>query len=448
MIKLLKFSPLLFSFMISPASGLDISSPTITEHADMGGLANDEHTQYQKESEKDGANGYAGLDGSGDIALGALPNHASNHTDATDDIQDATAGQKGLATPTQITKLDGIETSATADQTAGEIKTAYESNANTNEFDDTEQSKLAGIETAATADQTNAEIKTAYEANANTNEFDDTEQTKLAGIETAATIDQTGAEIKIAYEGEANTNAFTDSEQTKLTGIESSATADQTNAEIKTAYEANANTNEFSDAEQTKLSNAAELPITRADHDVGTDGEIPTWDAAGNPSKVAVGTANQVLTSNGVGAAPTFQDSAGAATQEFWVFPQSSVTQTNLGNWRSISINALSEVFFTILIPADFTSLVAVVVVFIPDAVETVTFDLFASVAGIGEVQNADDRSSLNETLVIGAGDDNKLTELDVSSVFTALVAGNIVGFKLESDTSNMRILGARFKYN
>ena len=45
-------------------------------------------------------------------------------------------------------------------------------------------------------DQTNAEIKTAYEANANTNEFSDAEQTKLAGIETSATADQTAAEIK------------------------------------------------------------------------------------------------------------------------------------------------------------------------------------------------------------------------------------------------------------
>ena len=55
-------------------------------------------------------------------------------------------------------KLDGIEAGATADQTAGQIKTAYESNANTNEFSDAEQTKLAGIETNATADQTAAQI--------------------------------------------------------------------------------------------------------------------------------------------------------------------------------------------------------------------------------------------------------------------------------------------------
>jgi hypothetical protein len=35
--------------------------------------------------------------------------HSAEHTDGTDDIQDATSGQKGLATATQITKLDGIE---------------------------------------------------------------------------------------------------------------------------------------------------------------------------------------------------------------------------------------------------------------------------------------------------------------------------------------------------
>jgi hypothetical protein len=39
-------------------------------------------------------------------------NHASNHTDGTDDIQSATASQKGLATATQISKLDGIESGA------------------------------------------------------------------------------------------------------------------------------------------------------------------------------------------------------------------------------------------------------------------------------------------------------------------------------------------------
>ncbi|MDH3834393.1 MAG: hypothetical protein OES34_09580 [Nitrosopumilus sp.] len=46
----------------------------------------------------------------------------------------------------------------------------------------------------------------------------------------------------------------------------------------------------------------------------GTDGELITWDAAGAPTTVAVGTATHVLTSNGTGAAPTFQVSTGGDT--------------------------------------------------------------------------------------------------------------------------------------
>jgi hypothetical protein len=181
------------------------------------------------------------------------------------------------------TKLDSVEAAATADQTNAEIKTAYELNADTNEFSDAEQTKLAGIETAATADQTGAQIKTAYQAEPNA--FTDAQFTKLGGIETSATADQTGAEIKTAYQAEVS--AFTDAQFTKLAGIEAAATADQTNAEIKTAYELNADTNEFSDAEQTKLSGietgataevAATLTVpgiielaTQAEVDTGTD---------------------------------------------------------------------------------------------------------------------------------------------------------------------------------
>ena len=56
------------------------------------------------------------------------------------------------------TKLDGIETGATADQTGAEIKALYE--AETNAFTDAQFTKLAGIESGATGDQTASEILT------------------------------------------------------------------------------------------------------------------------------------------------------------------------------------------------------------------------------------------------------------------------------------------------
>jgi len=47
------------------------------------------------------------------------------------------------------TKLDGIETSATADQTGAQIKTAYEAESDTNAFTDADHSKLDGIAASA-----------------------------------------------------------------------------------------------------------------------------------------------------------------------------------------------------------------------------------------------------------------------------------------------------------
>lgn len=51
--------------------------------------------------------------------------------------------------------------------------------------------------------------------------------------------------------------------------------------------------------------------VTAAMMEDGVDGELFTFDASGVLAKVAVGTSGQVLVSNGVGAAPTFQTLAG-----------------------------------------------------------------------------------------------------------------------------------------
>ena len=174
-------------------------------------------------------------------------------------------------TTAEESKLAGIETSATADQTAGEIKTAYESNLDTNAFTDANSTKLSGIEASATADQTGAEIKAAYEVEANA--FTDTQFTKLSGIETSATADQTAGEIKTAYESNADTNAFTDANSTKLSGIETSAdVTDATNVTVAGALMDSEVTNlaqvkafdttDYATAAQGTLADSANQPAT------------------------------------------------------------------------------------------------------------------------------------------------------------------------------------------
>ena len=84
------------------------------------------------------------------------------------------------------TKLDGIETAATADQTASEIRTLVESASDSNVFTDADHSKLNAIEAGATADQTASEIRTLVDNASDSNVFTDAEKTKLAGISAGA----------------------------------------------------------------------------------------------------------------------------------------------------------------------------------------------------------------------------------------------------------------------
>ena len=66
----------------------------------------------------------------------------------------------GRDVATDGTKLDGIEASATADQTDAEIRSAVEAATDSNVFTDADHSKLNGIEASATADQSASEILT------------------------------------------------------------------------------------------------------------------------------------------------------------------------------------------------------------------------------------------------------------------------------------------------
>jgi len=187
-------------------------------------------------------------------------------------ISAATTSAAGSMSASDKSKLDGIEASATADQTASEIRTLVENASDSNVFTDADHSKLDGIEASATADQTASEIKTAYESNSDTNAFTDAEKTKLTSVESNATADQTNAEIKTAYEANSDTNAFTDAEKTKLSGIETSAdVTDATNVDAAGAV---------------------------MNSDLDGKGELLVGDGSGDPTALSVGTNGYVLKAN------------------------------------------------------------------------------------------------------------------------------------------------------
>ena len=171
-------------------------------------------------------------------------------------------------------KLDGIESGATADQTNAEIRAAVEAASDSNVFTDADHTKLNGIEASATADQTAAEIRTLVESASDSNVFTDADHSKLNGIASGATnvtntnqltngagfitatltneqvqdivggmvSSNTESGITVTYQDSDGTldfsvasqtdNNFTNSDHSKLDGIESGATADQTASEI------------------------------------------------------------------------------------------------------------------------------------------------------------------------------------------------------------------------
>ncbi len=70
----------------------------------------------------------------------------------------------------------------------------------------------------------------------------------------------------------------------------------------------------------------ADDAVTLAKMAPGTDGNIISYDASGNPVAVATGTCGQVLTSAGAGAPPTFADASSGGTS--WVTTKKTATFT------------------------------------------------------------------------------------------------------------------------
>ena len=91
--------------------------------------------------------------------------------------------------------------------------------------------------------------------------------------------------------------------------------------------------------------NLADNAVTLAKMASGTDGEILTYDASGNPVAVSVGTDGQVLTSTGAGSPPAFETAAGADNT-----PACAVTISGWFNYSDATLTKLpfaSEIFDT-----------------------------------------------------------------------------------------------------
>ncbi len=247
----------------------------------------------------------------------------------------------GLMSSAQFDKLDLIEASATADQTGAQIKTLYEGE--TSAFTDSLFTKLGNIETAAdVTDATNVNAAGAVM-------LSDT-STASMGFVIAEDAMGSDSDTKVPTQGsvvayvaskiassvtlKGDYNASTDSpsldDGSPVAGILAGdhyvvSTAGTFFSEVLQAGDSliakqdspttfahwiTVNNNMVTPIVEA---NIADNAITLAKMASGTDGNLITYDASGNPAYVATGNNNQVLTSNGAGAAPTFQAAAEAS---------------------------------------------------------------------------------------------------------------------------------------
>lgn len=146
-----------------------------------------------------------------------------------------------------------------------------------------------------------------------------------------------------------------------------------------------------------------------------------------------------------------FLAGAGSATKEFFIQPVfGNGTISGTGNYGLRNIGNSAYVYFNFYIPNDFTSLTEAVVVVIPDATETIQWDLDMSYTAAGETHTANGSADSNKT---ASATINQILECDLNqgnfaSSAASFAAGDYIGIKFTSNTDILQVAGLRFKYS
>ena len=154
---------------------------------------------------------------------------SGHNADELSDISSAGSGQ--IITSTERSKLTGVATGATQNDTDANLKNR------SNHTGEQAISTVTGLQTALDGKVDDSQVLTNVPSNAvftdttyivadnqlSQKNFTTALHAKLTGVEAGATADQTASEIKTAYESNADTNPFTNAEQSKLSGVDASA---------------------------------------------------------------------------------------------------------------------------------------------------------------------------------------------------------------------------------
>lgn len=133
------------------------------------------------------------------------------------------------------------------------------------------------------------------------------------------------------------------------------------------------------------------------------------------------------------------------ATKEFWI---PVAADSNCGDFAANLVNASGGTErISFFIPHDFSSIVEIVAVIIPNTTDSEwDLDIASDYATADEPYNTHSESETSTTYNLT---NNQIAEIDLSPVLTSIAAGDYVGIKIENNKSGygIMLLGIRFRY-
>lgn len=213
--------------------------------------------------------------------------------------------------------------------------------------------------------------------------------------------------------------------------------------------------NSISNIATSSLKNKTGLDTDIVTGTAGSANELAKWNSDGDIVTTGI-TVETSLTSSNTKvptskAVKDYVDAAIATKSVFVTNSNTDGTASIIDNYAYVSLNNLQYAMYKFIIPEDFTSFLSLEAIMIPDATETIQWDIAASQAASAETYNTITATDLNVTSSVTV---NKLTVVDIgastniNSLLTGLSSGDMLGITFTSNTTLLRILGLKLKYN
>lgn len=186
----------------------------------------------------------------------------------------------------------------------------------------------------------------------------------------------------------------------------------------------------------------------------GTSGNLSKWNVDGDLVDAEVATETTLTDSDSKistsKAVKTYVDSKLGGNKSLFVhYASTNGAASNVSYYQVASLNSGQEVYYKFQVPLDYVSGATLKIAMIPDATETIQWDIYAVQANNGETYSTT-ASDLNVTTSVTVDlmtYVNVGTSTNMSVLLTSLSAGDVVGILFNSNTTLLRTVGLIFEY-